>query len=208
MTGLLQDLALVAFVLSVAIRLPWAVGALVLGRRPLALRLAGELGVVVALYAAALLAFSLASREHVLPPGVEKSVAGFDPHLHYRVADPVRVVPEGGVEVTVRLRSDARRAVQDAGTLTAWLVDRAGRRWPPATSSAGARDANGWLRPFALRLAPGDSSAVTLQFLPEGPVDGMRLLVEEGGFPCTLTLGHEASPLHRKTYFALEPAGS
>ena len=209
MSGLLQDLALLGSVLAGAAGLVVVVAALWSGRSVLARRAALAVGTLVALYAAALLGFSLASRERTLAPGGEKSVAGFDPHLHFRVEGPLERAPDGALIVTVRLRSDALRAVQNPRSLSAALVDARGRRWPPVGSNAPAPDARGRLARFSRTLAPGESCAVALVFRPEPGASGLRLLIVEGAFPCAVTIGHENSPLHRKTYFALpEPAHS
>jgi hypothetical protein len=205
--GVLQDFALLGTAFALAAGLVAIVAALATGRGALARRAALGLAALVALYGAALLACSLASRERTLAPGTEKSVAGFDPHLHFRVEGPLERAPDGALVVTVRLRSDALRAVQEPSALSAALVDAGGRRWPPAGSNAAAPDARGRLVPFGRRLAPGESCAVTLGFRPESGAAGLRLLVAETAFPCALTLGHENSPLHRKTFFAL-PAPS
>jgi len=201
-SGLLQDLALLGSVLAGAAGLVVVVAALWSGRSVLARRAALGVGTLVALYAAALLGFSLASRERTLAPGGEKSVAGFDPHLHFRVEGPLERAPDGALIVTVRLRSDALRAVQNPRSLSAALVDARGRRWPPVGSNARRERA-------AEAREPGESCAVALAFRPEPGASGLRLLIVEGAFPCAVTIGHENSPLHRKTYFALpEPAHS
>lgn len=203
MSGLLQDLALLGTAVATAGGLVAALVALAAGRNALARRAALGVAALVALYGAVLLGCSLASRERTLAPGEEKSVAGFDPHLHFRVAGPLQRAPDGALVVTVRLRSDALRAVQDPRCLTAALVDARGRRWAPVGSDAAAPGVRGLLTPFGRRLAPGESCAATLGFRPDPEAAGLRLLVAESAFPCLVTIGHEASPLHRKTYFAL-----
>jgi hypothetical protein len=198
MSGALGDLALVATVLAVTAGLVTLVVALLVGRSVPARRAALTVVALVALYAAALLGSSLASRERTLAPGEEKSVSGFDPHLHFGVAEPAGRGPDGALLVTVRLRSDALQAMQDPRCLSAALVDARGRRWLPEGTAARDRFA-----PFRGRLAPGESRVVTLAFRPDPGASGLRLLVVEAGFPCGITIGHEASPLHRKTFFAL-----
>jgi hypothetical protein len=203
-SGGLADLALLGTVLVVVAGLGVALAALGSGRSVLARRAARAVAALVALYAAVLLGFSLASRERTIAPGGEKSVAGFDPHLHFRVEGPLGRARDGALTVTVLLRSDALRAVQDPRSLSVALVDARGRRWPvlgPGTPAPGAPA--GRIAPFPRTLAPGESRAVPLRFRPEPGAPGLRLLIVESAFPCAVTIGHEASPLHRKAYFAL-----
>jgi hypothetical protein len=202
MTGLLQDLALLGLALATLAGVVTAVGALAAGRRDLARGVALVWLTGFGLYAAALLGLSLASRERMLAPGEEKSVAGFDPHLHFCVTGATGRSAAGGLLVTVRVRSDAAAAIQDPASLVATLVDGRGRQWRPVASSAGAATQGG-LTVFARRLAPGENYAATLEFRPPPGARGLRLLVRESAFPCVLTIGHELSPLHRRTWFAL-----
>jgi hypothetical protein len=190
---LLADLALFALVLGVALGVTLALLSLFARRAAFAARVALATLAFVGVYALALVGAAFASREQTLAPGAEKSVAGFDPHLHIAVVAPA--AREGGaVWLTLRLRSDARRAVQDPRGLEVRLVDARGRAWPALASDDGAaRDA----RPFRGRLAPGESSLVRLRFEPAPDARGLRLLVLECGWPDVLSIGHESSPFHR-----------
>lgn len=200
---MLQDLALLGTVFAVTAVLATLVVALLGGRSVLARRAAWLVAALVVLYAAVLLGFSLASRERTIAPGGEKSVAGFDPHLHFRVAGPLERAPDGAWTVTVLLRSDAVRAVQEPSSLSVALVDARGRHWPPLGPGTPAPGAPGRIAPFPRTLAPGESRAVALRFRPEPGASGLRLLIVESAFPCAVTIGHEHSPLHRKAFFAL-----
>jgi hypothetical protein len=203
----LADLALLALALGLLLGIAGVTGALAGGRRALAARIGAGVGALVALYAVALLGVAFASRERVLAIGEEKSVSGFDPHLHFHVTGPPVRDPDGGLEVTVLLRSDALRAVQDPASLAAVLVDARGRRWRPVIASTAGVDRVHGLVPFGRRLAPGESYVATLAFHPDSEATGLRLLVTEAGWPCLVVIGHERSPFHRQTYFALGPAG-
>lgn len=206
MSGLLNalgDLLLVGTALALAVGGAAALGALVLGRRVLARRLGAGLVAIVALYGLALLAAALASRERVLAPGEEKSVAGFDPHLHFRVEGPVRPGPHDGVLVTVRARCDSRRAIQHPQSQAVLLVDSRGRSWAPVNASAGGVDPAAGHGPFGRSLGPGESCTTTLEFHPAPDAAGLRLLVGETDWLCALEIGHENSPLHGKTLLAM-----
>ncbi len=192
------DLALAGTVLLGVAGTAIAVVALV--RRRLLLARNVALGVVAlgVLYGAALLIAAVVTPERTLAPGAEKSCAGFDPHLHFRVTDARR--DSGAVLVTVLVRSDALRAIQDPRGWRAALVDARGRRYTPVSSSAAV---SGTFPVFGRRLEPGAAYDATLRFEPGADAAGLRLLVDDLGWPGPLTIGSENSPFHRHTYFAL-----
>jgi hypothetical protein len=196
--GLLQDLALMVAALAVAAGSLTAVVAAARARWVTARGAALLVVAIAGLYAAALVGAARASRERTLPLGAEKSVGGFDPHLHYAVAAPSRRSPDGTLLVTVRLRSDARAALQRPASLRATLADARGRRWAPLDVRA-----NGTPAAFARPLGPGEATEAHLAFRVPAAARGLRLLVEEAGFPCPLQIGAESSPGHRKSWFAL-----
>ncbi len=203
-TSALGDLALLGLIACSALGITLTVAALATRRG----RLAGvaALGTLVLWggYAATLAGVALASREHTLALGEEKSVEGFDPHLHFSVAGPATRAPDGAVLLGVRLRSDALRAVQDPRSLRAALFDGRGRRYTPEWSSASAPGTAGAFPPFGRTLAPGTAYEATLRFRPGPQATGLRLLIDElPQGPGMITIGSESSPLHRKTYFAL-----
>jgi hypothetical protein len=200
---MLGDLALLGLALCLVTGLVTILVALAMRRRALVGRAARLLAAVVVVYAALLLGASFVSRERVLGPGEEKSVGGYDPHLHFRVRGPFVRDASGDVQVAVFLRSDARRALQDPSGLIAVLVDARGHHWWPVITSAAGLDRRRGLVPFGRTLGPGESYVATLAFRPDPSAAGLRLLVSETGWPCRVTIGHERSPFHRKTYFAL-----
>jgi len=200
---MLGDLALMLLALCLVVGLATILAALALRRAAVAGLVVRLLAGVVVVYAALLLGAAFVSRERVLPPGEEKAVSGFDPHLHFRVRGPMVRDAQGNLEVPVFLRSDAVRAIQDPTCLIALLVDARGRHWRPVISSDSGLDPRRGLVPFARRLGPGQSYVATLAFHPDSTATGLRLLVCETGWPCRVTIGHERSPFHRKTYFAL-----
>ncbi len=200
----LGDLLLVGAVLTTALGFTLTILSLATRRFGLARIAAAGTGAVVVLYAVSLIGVALASRERVLPPGEEKSIEGFDPHLHFRVAGPVARQPDGALLVTLQLRSDALRAIQDPRTFRAALFDARGRRYTPEWSSAGVPGADDRFPPFARRLAPGTAYEATLRFRPDPDATGLRLLVDDLVEPGFVTIGSEASLFHKKTFFALQ----
>ena len=192
------DLARVGTVLLGVLGTAVTVGALITRRHVLALYVAVGVGALGALYAVTLLGVALLTPARTLAAGEEKSCEGVDPHLHFRVAGTRR---DGDtLLVTVHLRSDALRAIQNPTTFRAVLFDARGRRYSPLSSSAAAA---GTFPVFARRLAPGESYDATLRFVPDPDAAGLRLLVDDLGWPGPLEIGSEASPFHRKTWFAL-----
>jgi hypothetical protein len=189
----LGDLALVGATCLLALAAALALAGLALGRPRLARGAAALAAALVGLYALALLGVAFASRERVLPPGAEKSVSGFDPHLHFKVAGPAQRGPDGTLTVRLDARSDAARSVQRLDRLSAALVDERGRRWSPEPPP-----------PLVGSLAPGETTVAAFRFRPAPDAAGLRLLVTERGWPLALTIGHEVSPFHRKVLFALE----
>lgn len=200
LSSVLGDLALLGIVLSCALGVTITLLALATRRMPAA-RLAG-LGTagLVGLYAVVLFVVSIASREVVLPAGAEKSVSGFDPHLHFRVTAPAARGADGLVRVTVRVRSDAKRALQDPRYIQVRLLDARGRGFDPVSEAGGPQAGV----VFPRTLEPGEGYEVTLAFRPTPAAAGLRLWVDETGFPFALTIGNENSPLHRRTLLALE----
>ena len=198
LSSVLGDLALLGSVAACALGGTVTLFALVTRRGRIA-RLAGfGTAGLVGLYALVLVGVAFASREVVLPPGSEKSISGFDPHLHFRVLDPASRGADGTVRVTLRARSDARRAVQDPREFRVLLIDSRGHAFAPLRAAGAAR-----APVFERRLHPGESCDVTLTFRPAPDSESLRLWVAEGAFPCAITIGHENSPFHRRTLLTL-----
>ena len=198
-----------------------------LARRRYARARRAALGVAAgaALYAAALLGFSLASGEKVLAGGQEKYFCEVDCHLAYSVAGVRRAKSVGGAGaeatargefyvVTVRTRFDPETVSPRRGDapLTpnpreAAVFDSDGRRYEVSAEGQRALEAAGLAgQPFSTPLRPGEAYETVLVFdLPEGVRDP-TLLVSEGGLPTRLIIGHENSLLHRRTRFRLDAA--
>ena len=173
------------------------------GKRRRARRTAWALGGGLAFYAALLLGASLFSQERVLGRGVEKYYCEVDCHLAYSV----QAVRENGGMLTVELRTrfdettTSLRRPKDA-TLTpnarrVYLVDGDGNHYQP---SAG-------MTPGSMSLdhplLPGESYQTVFIFPMPRARTGAKLMVENAEWPNRLLIGHENSPLHGKSYFAL-----
>jgi hypothetical protein len=179
-------------------------------------RIAAALGMaavgVAALYAAALGGAAMVSRERTLTPGERKYFCEIDCHIAY---DVVAAAPagEGKRGVTVRtwfdpatiasFRGDAPLA---PGPRDVFLVDESGRRYLPSPEATESwQQAHGDSTPFGRELRPGESYRTTFVFdVPSGARSPRLFVGDPRGGLDRLVIGHENSPFHGKTYFALK----
>ncbi len=183
-----------------------AIGFAMIGRRRSATLSAAAGGALAAGYAAALLVVGAGSEEEVLPVGRAKVFCEIDCHLAYTVR-PARAEPlADGTRYTIVVRTlfdvETIAARRDDRALfpnprRVRLVDATGQEW-----SAAARAGT----PIDTPLRPGESYESTFVFdVPEG-VRATRLAITEATPVTRLLIGHENSPLHRKTLLALDSA--
>ena len=191
-------------------------------RRPAQAVLVGAVA-VAAVYGAVLLLFSLASREQVAAVGEEKYFCEVDCHLAYSVVDvrESKVLGKGSARtaarglyriVTVRVRFDpettsVHRPKDMALTpnpCSVRVVAACGSTYRPDPSGQRALETiEGAEIPLTKSLRPGESYTTRLVFdVPETARDP-RLLVTESDWITRALIGHENSPLHRKTSFRL-----
>jgi hypothetical protein len=162
--------------------------------------------------------FSWASFDRTVKRGDQKFFCAIDCHIGYSVQNVERVktigdaTPQGElVVVTLRSHFDERTIApwRGNGALkpdppTLELVDSQGRRFPVSASGQQAWEkGNANLHSLSDPLRPGESFETTWVF--EVPADSQALRLYAGwyGFPSYVLIGDEASPGHRKTYFAL-----
>ena len=125
----LGTLVLLATLGVVAVSLATMTLALIRARRPL-FRVGATLCVTtVAGYAVVWLAGLILTPARLVPTGEELAFCGLDCHLHVAA---VRSSRGTDLAVTVRFRSDARRAAEYPGLLRLVVVDGAGRRYAPS----------------------------------------------------------------------------
>ncbi len=160
---------------------------------------------VLALYGSAVVAFSFASHYNLIARGQEKHFCELDCHLAYSILNVAQAAasPDGRqpVTVTIKTRFDETTISPSRGngllypnprTLT--LYDDRGNRYAPQFESGTS---------FTTPLRPGESYTTDVVFnLPAG-VRPARLLLNESDWITHVVLGHENSPLHRKTEFQL-----
>jgi hypothetical protein len=180
------------------------------------------LGCVTALYFGVVLVFSFASGERVLARGEEKHFCEIDCHLAYSVVDVRRAKSLGSgsaqvsasgefLVVTLKTRFDETTISPRRGDSELYpnprrvtVYDADGRSYAPSEEGRHALAASGMSStPIDTPLRPGESYTTELVFdLPAGARDA-RLLVNESDLPTRFIIGHENSPLHKKTEFKL-----
>jgi hypothetical protein len=163
-------------------------------------------------YLAATLAFSFASHENVLARGEEKHFCELDCHLAYSIANVSQAKQIANAAnqpsasgaytiVTLKTRFDETTIGSSRGngllypngrSLT--LLDDHGNRYGPSAQSG---------TPLTTPLRPGDSYTTDIAFDLPLNVKPATLLVNEGEWETHLIIGHENSPLHKKTRFQL-----
>jgi hypothetical protein len=168
--------------------------------------------IIAAAYLAALLIFSLASHEVVLARGEEKHFCEIDCHLAYSIVDTRQSktlatapnqTPTRGVYavVTIKTRFDETTISPRRGNALLYpnsralmLIDEQGNRYGPSSQSG---------TPLTNPLRPGESYTTDLVFDLPADVKRATLLINEGDWITHLIIGHENSPLHKKTEFQL-----
>jgi hypothetical protein len=179
--------------------------------------------VIAGIYLGAMLAFSLAGREKVLARGEEKHFCEIDCHLAYSITNVRQTRTLGtapnlstaqGVYtiVTIKTRFDETTIAPWRGNGLLYpnsrvltLVDEGGSMHTPSDAAQRALDAmqpSG--TPLTAPLRPGESYTTEIVFDLPGEVKTATLLINEGDFATHFIIGHENSPLHKKTSFQID----
>lgn len=180
------------------------------------------LACVTATYFGVVLLFSFASGEKVLARGEEKHFCEIDCHLAYSVAGVRRAktLGEGATQatasgeflvVTLKTRFDettisARRGDGELypNPRSVTVYDADGHVYAPSEMgwrALGSTGSGGV--PIETPLRPGESYTTELVFDLPADARAERLLVNESDLPTRFIIGHENSPLHKKTEFKL-----
>jgi len=175
-----------------------------------------------ALYFGTLLAFSFTSHDEILALGKEKHFCEIDCHLAYSIVDvrQSKTLGNSGNQtaadgtfylITVKTRFDQNTisATRGDGPLTpnsrvVSITDDQGRTFVPslAGEEAVART-EGLGTPLTTALRPGQSYLTKIVFDLPADVRHPTLLMREGEWVTHFVIGHENSPLHKKTRFQL-----
>lgn len=168
------------------------------------------LALIVIVYVATMLGFSFLSHETVLARGQEKHFCELDCHLAYSVVNetqaktfsqgPSQLSAQGQFTVvTIQTRFDDKTTAPGRGDgllypngRTVSLIDASGRRYP-AVAQAGTQ--------LTTPVRPGESYTTDLVF--DLPVNAKpaALQLNESAWETHFIIGHENSPLHKKTMF-------
>lgn len=185
----------ICFLVTVGVLLAAIVQAL-RGRGAKALRMLGGWALGAALYLAVLMAVSLRTPQRVLDLGEDRC---FDDWcITAERADWARSAHGETVTVGLRVWSRAKRVDQRGPGSEVFLIDQSGRRWDPVPDPVAT--------PLSVMLHAGEAVETSRAF--EVPPDAreLGLVVNHGEGPGNFVIGDEASWLHKRTIYRIEPA--
>ena len=152
-------------------------------------RRAGMVGAaLLGTYGVLLLAGPLVLGRRTLAPGQELAFCGVDCHLHLTTTHVAR---NGGIDVTMRARSDAREAPEDPRYVALSVVDARGTRYPADSMT------------LDTPLGPGDSYERTLHFAVPASATGLRLVGTWQGWPAYVIPGPDNIFVQRRSGIVL-----
>ena len=169
--------------------------------------------VVAGVYLVAILAFSFASRERFLARGEEEHFCELDCHLAYSIVNTRQTRTFGDAQnqnpaqcpltvVTIKTRFDETTIAPWRGngllspnSRALILTDERGNRYGP-TAQFGT--------PLTTPLRPGESYTTDVVFDLPSDLKDARLLINESDWITHFVIGHENSPLHKKTSFQID----
>lgn len=181
-----------------------------------------SIALVAGFYLVCLLIFSFASSEKVLARGEEKHFCEIDCHLAYSVTDaretqilrvlPDQLIPVGTFRViTIKTRFDETTTSLNRGDALLYpnsrvvtVSDENGNQYfPSAAAQVLLEKLQATGTAMTIPLRPGESYSTTLVFDLPADVKNPTLLIREGEWVTHLVIGHENSPLHKKTRFQI-----
>lgn len=174
------------------------------------------------LYLVVLVIFSFASSEKVLARGEEKHFCEIDCHLAYSVTDvsetktlgdaPNQMTAVGTFRVvTIKTRFDETTTSRNRGNGLLYpnsrlvtVTDESGNQYFAATEAQGLLEkSHAAGTAMTIPLRPGESYSTTFVFDLPADIRSPTLLIREGEWVTHLVIGHENSPLHKKTKFQI-----
>jgi|SRR5882724_5965257 len=177
---------------------------------------------VAGLYLVILLIFSFASNEKVLARGEEKHFCEIDCHLAYSITDVRETKTLGDAPnqltasevfrvVTIKTRFDENTISAHRGdgllypnSRVVTVNDENGNQYlPSAEAQRVLEESQAAGTPMTIPLRPGESYWTTLVFDLPAAVRNPTLLIREGELRTHFVIGHENSPLHKKTRFQI-----
>ena len=180
------------------------------------------IALVAGLYLVCLLVFSFASSEKVLARGEEKHFCEIDCHLAYSISDvretktlgdaPDQLTAAGTFRVvTIKTRFDETTTSLNRGdgllypnSRVVTVSDENGNTYFPSSEAHGLLEKSQAADTLmTIPLRPGESYSTTLVFDLPADLKSPTLLVREGELVTYFVIGHENSPLHKKTRFQI-----
>ena len=177
---------------------------------------------IVAVYLGVMLLFSFNSNEQSLARGQEKHFCELDCHLAYSIVDvtdsktlgsaTAQAVANGTYRsITIKTRFDEETISPTRGNALLYpnsrvvtLVDDQGRKYFPSAQAQSVLESTQTAgNPLNAPLRPGESYTSTFVFDLPPDVRNPTLLINEGEWLTHFVIGHENSPLHKKTKFQL-----
>lgn len=178
--------------------------------------------VVTSLYLGVMLVFSFASSEQVLARGEEKHFCEIDCHLAYSITNVQETKTFGDVPnqlvaggqfwvVTIKTRFDENTISPKRGNsllypnsrVVAVVAEDGTQYFPSQDAQRIPTSSQAVSTPINTPLRPGESYTTTFVFDLPLAVRKPTLLIREGELVTHFVIGHENSPLHRKTRFQL-----
>ncbi len=177
---------------------------------------------VAVLYLAVLLVFSFTSTEKELARGEEKHFCEIDCHLAYSIADvretrtlgdgPDQLTSAGVFRVlTIKTRFDENTISAHRGNGPLYpnsrvitISDEQGKEYFRSTAAHAVLDkSHAAGTALSIPLRPGETYSTVLVFDLPADVKSPTLLIREGESVTHFVIGHENSPLHKKTRFRI-----
>lgn len=182
----------------------------------------GTFIVINAAYLGLLLVFSITSKDRLLVHGEEKHFCEIDCHLAYSVTDvrDAKTLGEGANQitasgifrvVTIKTRFDDKTIGPNRGdsllypnSRVAMLSDENGTQYFPSAAAWKVLDKTQQAgSAMTLPLRPGESYSTVIVFDLPSDIKNPTLLLKEGESLTHFVIGHENSPLHKKTRFQI-----
>lgn len=180
------------------------------------------MAVVAAFYLGLILVFSFTSTETVLARSQEKHFCELDCHLAYSIVDVTQSKSVGEAPnqahagstfyaITVKTRFDEGTISSTRGNGLLYpnsreviVIDENGKTYSPSIDGQRALEESKQAgTPITTPLRPSESYTTTLVFDLPSDIRNPTLLINEADWITHLILGHENSPLHRKTRFQI-----
>jgi hypothetical protein len=180
------------------------------------------MAVVAAIYLGLILMFSFTSTETVLARGQEKHFCEIDCHLAYSIVDVTQSKSLGNAPnqanavntfyaITVKTRFDEETISPTRGngllypnSRAVTVIDGNGRKYSLSIEGQRALEESKHAgTPITTPLRPSEFYITTLVFDLPAEIRNPTLLIKEGDWITHLILGHENSPLHKKTRFQI-----